>query len=1212
MKTNLLTNTISKVRAILAGAPSTITKSEAIDLQRTYLDGLGNVMSLQMVERNRMLFTGLKSASIPSFTVVFDDKLKANVAEADIVRLKESPITNAIMGSLKSKKVLIMEELKTVDDYSDEYMQVTLTEDIAKLLAGHKSIYYCPHLGILYIKSIKARHVNRNMRRKNISVPMDEGKYINVINGNITENLPMGTVEYDLRYGIVSSNSIKHISFYAPKKDPITSYSSYMNYLRAKVGTSFKSTKEIFESAGSVARFFTRPGIALTGQRTVAMAKSVAIIEKLDLADGFAYLNYMLVQEAFHLESKEDAIGLQIQGRTSEDILSKVQFKSTSSIGVILRKYKRDGKPFKIYTVDGSPVDLDKIDMIIDLNGVKIIGLDLNNPKIIGQLEKPIPVNLLAIARLTEGKLSKQIGESLEVFGAKAKQLDKVKSFYIEQYKRMLAEELSRLVNAKEKAPSLSCNYSIEMLKAVAPTAPLSFNVQREQMYNKVAETVHKLAITIKDAKNRNCVWNMVATPDLGVYFGTRIIPDGFIVLGKFSKELARLEMEYGKGSKQYKSYYSYCKSAYIFKNPKMKPDEFYNARVLSITDVCEMIDKNNDLNEEEKMSLKYEYKHINDAAIILPANKEVIDNLADMDFDFDKNVVVFASNHEVWSLLDNKYSLDIIDTKSSRTKDGNKDNELSKLYGNIKKETDNGVYLSSKDEQFFISTFLYTTSKQGNIGMITNWNNAVVGILVELLRGNAVPATHLLAELFRNGKEGSKETYVKPTGKISMDYVDAMFDEMAECKWTNENIEKFLWDCIRVFRLYQGGTIDSAKTGLYLTIRLMCKTVKCKSLLNVSALHEDNTSKIVRKDYVQKEITIEYEDGENIKFNTFLMNDFMGEIQDELIKITNEEFSIELEKHEKNCRWQEAELSEMALKFIEIRKSNPKALEELRILNSLYIDAVSTLIKAKENVMKTVKDTKERDKKSDIIDEQYDEKIATITLAANRVMNKLDLLDSYDKGALAFAISMWKRSKENGKYIEGINPNSRSRFAITIFPKEAHNYIIGCDDDVVICEAGIELNLANHQIGDKVFVAKGLSQDGLLIDENYTGVVTIGEDNSVYVEKSFEDFKIKTTTNDNKSRVLVIDKESIDKNVEKLMDKVSDTSLFTKEKSKIYFSKDDNSEFELCSKDKENIMICDAVDGEQYFVRSIYTCSIYCSKGKVSSYVIELNEEQE
>lgn len=1200
-------------------------------------DFKGFSMSLETLIERKDMPISKESNMVTTIDIAVSNDIKNRKAiTIDVVPMDKSCFTINTTVNADVTYVLVDGIKKAYELYTNDYIQVTIDKSLLDEFNG-KTLFYSPSTGNLYVVGTKRT-----------------GKYLNLTKNTQVTKLPKDVVEYDTRVSIVTAGTLKKATFYCAKVTKET----YLEFINSKVKGAFSNIKKTFDNAGQVMKFLTRPGIAITGQNPMFELDSFAVVEDLSgfnykekdgslskkgfkKADGITLFDASLIRKSFGLRTIRETIGLHFQCRTDKEAVSKVQGIPTILIPETLENQPLDPNgnlSYRIFTKDGQPRALEEVQAIFDLNGIKAMGLELdvngivNN--VIGKFDT-MTVNVMSISKLTEGRMSKQAFEPIAVAAAKRGKdsLKEAENFILDNFEKMMAKEANLLTKAEVTSPQLSCNYILEVIKSCVPFAPLGLRTRKEQLLNMFARVVDKLAVTITDYKGRNCMFNVVVCPDLALSVSNKgIIPAGCVIVGKFSKELARLEDKFGRDSEEYKEYEAYCGKVIGFKYPKMHFEEFLDAKVVNLNDITEIINSRTDLSDSLKSKLIFQYTNICDAVIMLPDDKDLMKKCAGLDFDWDKITILLPSNYTfILDLLYGNSLLVNIETKTVKEEDTKKEVEVVDGRGGIfnsllKKEdaslsvpTDKEVVLDIDHVDFFWSSFSYAIKNLGNIGQITNWNNTVIGMLVQLYRGNDIPAKKFLMQLYGNTNGGKKAVYSVDDTVVDVLFVDRMLEEMKNCKWTNPNIALFLNDCCKVFRLYQEGTIDSSKTGIYLAIILQCLVVKAKSLLPVYTMQVEDENgvkhtRIVRKSFRERKAIVKrMVNGVEIseELDVYLMTDFISEIQDKMINLTETVFETFFDEIKDKFTWNSEDVMYIGEVFDHASAKYSDVVSKLRTLNGIYISSLGQMINAKNKVIISQKyEDKQLDKKIKEIEEVFNLKVRSISSTANRIMSKVKENFEY-KGALAMAVSMLK----NG----GINPASNNRFGIAMFPAEVYSFILGEETSTIRCEGKIlQYGDEDNTVGTTVFVTRGVSKNGLILNDIFTGTITIGEKNIAYADKSLESLGVVGGYDEN-SYTIVLKANDVNKNLEDgtFMEAITGESVLHITKKGVYFSPDLDTDFDSISMNAKTNVLTDVEVGVDYSVKSSYEVELYLGERdietdetiKTKCYIVELQK---
>lgn len=958
-------------------------------------------------------------------------------------------------------------------------------------------------------------------------------------------------------------------------------------------------------------KFAARPGLAWTKGVEVAHFNNVIKVEgnfdnadfngkERNTGDGAILMRASAAANMLNLSSQSEAVGMILQARFfgiykfQVIVIADPLFKSH----VELYKNERD------ITVYGDEAEAD---FIMDNNAQKAV-MDVSNG---------FTLTLMSVGKLTTGRLNKQIVESLLVAGAETGRLEEVTKFLEDSGTEQIAGYVSRALDTDESELKMFKNtnakgdkvapYALDVINTLKPANPIASRIRLDDSISTMSKVIDKMGIELYCIDGSSQIYNAVVSTDIAAFIGKSVIPTGKIVVGKVTKKLSEIKKVYGNKSSEYLSYKKEFGTATMFKMPKMYYNEFYQADVLDLEELADLIE-NSDVPDSMKRHYEFYFANMSDATIMFPADRSVFELLAGMDIDFDKVVVVF--NQYINELLNGRQeNLFISSTVAEDKKKSKKvmsafERALSKKDSSIIIDEDTPREFNTKEEGFFYDVFMVQLVGEGQIGVITFYNNKVLAILLEVLSGNDAQAKHFLKECVQSTK-GIEREYKVDRNIIDPLYVDMMIAEIKEVEWSLSNIALFLSDCSRAFRLYQETAIDAGKTGIYLVAKLTVRTVIADSLLAVSVEYvaneeelEDGKVKvskvptIKRAEYKEKEVKFfeKQADGRFVEtrdpMTTINLSDVMGRIQDKFIKTVNVEAMDVYEKNSAKLAYTDKETNQMKdeLESALSTKAGAVMVNKLYMIKDLYHDAFSRYMESLNSLdFRSDSYESEVEALKDANRKQED----ALANSARKVIANYNSSE-FEIGALALAIGC------SGKKEKAVKSGSRSRFAYKVLPEYTTAFIVGGSDIEMSGSIIKNVNPACDSI--ELEFVNGVAIDGsVILKERFTGIAEIISNEVVASLNMFNEVK---TRQEESMLVLPL------KGNEFVISEMTRDSVVAIDKTGFGFYKDENASFEKMTK---HIFFDDSlVKGNEYYINDSYEASMWVKKSVAGREVSE------
>ena len=810
-------------------------------------------------------------------------------------------------------------------------------------------------------------------------------------------------------------------------------------------------------------KFASRPGLAWTPNVNFFGLNRVATFDGNfdninNTSDGQVYMKASYAQKMFKLHNIDEACKLVIQARIHGVMKFQVIVVPDELLLEMLDNLRARGRIN--YLGDGNNTN-----MLLDSNAIKCHIKPSN-----------LVFSIMSIGKVTTSQTSKQLLEKVIIEAQRQNRLEEVVEYINQQGIKQVARLISDILSQDIKEVSLKDEYILDVLAKTNPSNPIVNAKRVEDAYQTIKNIIDGLNIEFVDEDNKATMFNTVVAGDITATFGKGLIPDDCVVIGKFSKMMDKnpeLKEKYGK---------------FIgIKYPSMFINEFASGKVLTINEMINIIHAS-DLPQRAKRGLTIYFRNMSDATIMFPASRDIFNTCAGMDTDFDKLCVIF--DKMIVDLLFNKQ--EVLNISSATPKDLEQikyvSKSLARELNSLNKAIETNTSFNIYDNDFYGKMFCKQIETDDSIGSITKANNRTIALLSECMRGNFAPAKNFLIENLGTSKN-NKLKYEVTRDIVDIAYVDDMINKMQYVIWNKENIINFLTDCSRVFRLYQETQIDGAKTGIYLERRLTAKTIKPTSCMSIEVKEVNGVTMLVRNIPEMKAIKTKHGYIEPIVFE-----DILGGIQSKLVDVANIEFRQVIEINKNLFAYtnkQVKEFNDLVTK-LNNSKEGKKLLSSLATLKSTYTSLTADYIKS---VNDCTKDGVTDEDKLHVIKETYTTNCKSIGNSIRVILNKLRTKLGSLKGAVVLAIGCTRF--EDNKVI--IDAHSKNRFAYNCVPELVYAYLIGKEYKVygTILQTGKEVE-------GLVELVNGVSKNGLIIKERYTGMVEFKND-TVSVIKEIE-----------------------------------------------------------------------------------------------------------
>ena len=881
--------------------------------------------------------------------------------------------------------------------------------------------------------------------------------YVNHSTGKVAKEPTEGYREYAML--MYTSSSVKKCKTIWYDKSIAKSNMDIINVVIPNVIDSMNKDLSLNASL----KFASRPGLAWTPNVNFSTLDKIALFKgnfdaNSNTADGQVYMKASYAQRIFKLHSVNEACKLVLQARIYGVMKFQVIVVPDELLIEMLNEVRKRGDIN--FLGDGSNTN-----MLLDSNAVKCHIKPSN-----------LVFSMMSIGKVTTSQASKQFLEKVIIEAQRQGRLEEFIEYINLQGTKQVARIISNILSQEVKEVNLNDNYILDVLAKTNPSNPIVNAKRVEDAYQTMKNMIDGLNIEFVDEDNKATIYNTVVAGDITATFGKGLIPEDCVVIGKFSKLMDK--------NPELKDKYSKMVG---IKYPSMFINEYASARVLTINEMIEII-HSSDLSQKVKRGLTIYFRNMSDSTIMFPASRDIFDTCAGMDTDFDKLCVIF--DKMIVDLLYGRQQ--VLKISSATPKDLENIKYVSKSLAEEVKMLNRAIETNTSfnlyDEEFYSKMYCKQIETDDSIGSITKANNRTIALLSECMRGNFAPAKNFLIENLGTSKN-NKLKYEVTRDIVDIAYVDDMINKMQYVIWNKENIINFLTDCSRVFRLYQETQIDGAKTGIYLERRLTAKTIKPTSCMSIEVKEVNGVTMLVRNIPEMKAIKTKHGYIEPIVFE-----DILGGIQSKLVDVANIEFRQVIEINKNLFAYtnkQVKEFNDLVTK-LNNSKEGKKLLSSLATLKSTYTSLTADYIKS---VNDCTKDGVTDEDKLHVIKETYTTNCKSIGNSIRAILNKLRTKLGSLKGAVVLAIGCTRF--EDNKVI--IDAHSKNRFAYNCVPELVYAYLIGKEYKVygTILQTGKEVE-------GLVELVNGVSKNGLIIKERYTGMVEFKND-TVSVIKEIE-----------------------------------------------------------------------------------------------------------
>lgn len=889
---------------------------------------------------------------------------------------------------------------------------------------------------------------------------------------------------------------------------------------------------DLLISGEDFAKIFGRISLAYTsGGKVTDNLGSVAYYhgtfdEISGMSDGAALVRQSYAEGLMHLIEGE-GIGLQFQPRIRRGIIKSACIATPDEM--FEQKIADLLTTGKLEILGTGPINI-----IADRNNVKL------------DIESENDMKILAIGKATEGRASKQLWQKIIYAAAKKGQIIELLEYATGKGKADIDKIIENIFKRIAKKAKLGSKFGRELLTQVDPSNVTVLSALRTQAVNEIVKLINKLSLELRDDDNNAMIFNGVVTPDLVALMtgnqcvlgtdkdGKHEVYFGLISkkIGKLKKARANFEKRLADGSPDPSYYakrldelnkeiavleekYHDCK---IIKYPTVYIGEYLDAVLVDSYELEQRILANDNISDVYKKGLIHMINNGSDSVIMFESDKKVYGLLAGMDNDYDKCGIIF--DKFINEILDGNQFAEInlaqdetvggdpfnLEDTSLPIKMFNRQNDKYNTIGGITNQADKGntaqagLYAMESIRSLLASVAEADRDEEFNskVKFLSGLKDCSYNVGVNILK-ESVGETEGIKDSYKAQLSEVFDENNKVVKTVDNAFSHRMAKEIRRVEWSEENVRVFLLDLSKIYRLYQEGIIDSAKTGMHIKRIFKATSVILVSNMELYAeTNEDGNTEILRRSYPYLSagdiVQIRDEQGKvTQEVEAIEYHDVLSIIQDELVKHFNVEFNKQMELHSTDFRYSDEDVAEFAEIILDVQSMDATAVKELVELKTAYNAIVGDKAMKMASAAKTLGD--DADKAFVTIRKTYDLTFAALSNSVEDILGRLNL-DAYEKGLLLLAIGCF-----NAK--EGvINPTAVNKFAYISSPSYVFQYMfegkkIATYGDIVVDNVDLKdkakLNFVNGvDIANKV-----------VLEERYTGkaVYHVTEDKHSYVQ---------------------------------------------------------------------------------------------------------------
>lgn len=677
--------------------------------------------------------------------------------------------------------------------------------------------------------------------------------------------------------------------------------------------------------AALAGKHLSRMGLNWSGTSEVPFYSTVVLYDgflegfKDGVKDGEVIVREDFICDLFNLERGQ--VTFDVQARIADGTVAKFKTQATTNKGfdfTLEHLLKRHGftmeqlKANKVLPAVGKPV------FRLVGQGEAVAIIDQNASKCESEIEfdKGVKFLLMAIAKETKSKFNMQLLQKVILAVAEEGQvaLDKWVSDFKKYFESIVENRFDTFLDQffnEDELEFIKEDFGLSLIRSVAPSNPATASKIAEDAASGILQMVEKLSIP------DGLGLNGAVSSDFAAIFGDyHFIKDNEILIGG---EKGKLK---GEGS-------LVGKRCILQKVPNMFVKEYASLTVVSPETLTHRVKAAN-ISDDLKEVLISWYNRVPSGSFVLPNTKEMFILIAGMDTDFDK-CFLFFNDLIVKPLFAKEERLYISTKVANAIAEGNRfeAKRLKKAFGKINYDT------------IFIETFKRVIEHEGLVGKITNENDAIIAMMTMCVLGDySIARLFISKNITNNESTHNKAAFVVPTvanaaelglsiekGQVLVNEAFAKYivKEMRACEVTEQNIMAFLREANKVFRLFQEGNIDGAKTSEYVALVITAKGFVPLSLtknrLEVNLHGDDRSIKIVAEE-------------RNAERNEIVFEDVMGRLRADMIQFVNNEVFPVMVKQVNDTKYDKDIMTRMSQEF---GKVDGAIIDEMFTLTSAY-----------------------------------------------------------------------------------------------------------------------------------------------------------------------------------------------------------------------------------------------------------------------------------
>lgn len=583
---------------------------------------------------------------------------------------------------------------------------------------------------------------------------------------------------------------------------------------------------------------------------------------------------------------------------------------------------------------------------------------------------------------------------------------------------------------------------------------------------------------------------------DYATIFGFQVLEEGEVFMGN-SKDV---------------------ESKYVMvKYPSMGIAEFYKCDSVTVGEVTGRIktqkvppiverlygEKAESKFEEIKEALVELYENMPSFHAMIPAKKEIRKTNAGLDFDTDAAAFIKITDDKKGSLFNhlegvNKFKYISLDTTSEVAKKvmeekkalKGKDASLKALEKRAKEGNEAAKALLATRRNPLNRDFLPQMLKErvvkdsASVGKISDDNSRLIALLTSFVSnqvyndGNKTNVMQCIKNVLKENFGQSRETVdkyvplpiVNNEVRANIDLVESMIEQIKNVKMTVNNIISILIDMNHIFRLYQEGTIDSAKTGIVVEILFQLQTIVLHS-------NEDYSLSMETSDNVDKGACPFIIARKERNLNCFVkditkkarLNDAFSIIQDAVVEEIKASINRAISHGVLNTGRmvngkivdESSKLLGLASKFASDDKLSV-IFDDLYRFRQVYTSLAVELMESRQAIEEETDNEDVLEEARRAMSNQFNERCDCISNSVRRSLGKIKNLSSVHKGMLMVAVGALDRrnftinSARANSYAFNIAPELALGFALQGTEVECTSEIIHMDKRYLEMEEGL------------------------------------------------------------------------------------------------------------------------------------------------------------